>query len=198
MVTDCILRGTKIILRQIEMSDCTETYVKWLNDTEVNRYLETKWLKQTLGTIKEFVAAQRENSHSILFAITDNITRRHIGNIKIGPINKHYGYADISYFIGEKTFWHKGIATEAIGLGCKFGFEKMLLHRIEAGVYENAVGSWKALEKNGFLREGVFRNMVYFEGKYIDVFSYGILEEEFYKKIGSRDSVRQRCKEVED
>lgn len=180
------------------MSDCTEAYVRWLNDNEVNRYLETKWLKQTLDTIKEFVAEQRENSHSILFAIIDNSTRRHIGNIKIGPINKRYRYADISYFIGDKAFWYKGIATEAIGLVCRFGFEKLLLHRIEAGVYENAVGSWKALEKNGFLREGVFRNMVYFDGKYMDVFRYGILEEEFYKKFGSRDYVRQRCKEVED
>lgn len=177
MIIDKQLIGEKIILRQIELKDCTSDYVCWLNDEEVNQYLETRWSEQNLETIKEFVGMQRGNSHSILLAIVVKDTNQHIGNIKIGPISR-YHHADISYFIGEKSYWGKGIITEAIGLICQFGFDELGLHRIEAGAYEAAIGSWKALEKNGFKREGILRDAVMWKSQYMNIFKYGLLEAE--------------------
>lgn len=161
------------------MDDCTNSYVNWLNDSEVTRYLETKWVEQNLETIQSFVESQRKNAHSVLFAIISKESDLHIGNIKIGPVNKHHNHADISYFIGNKTYWNRGIATEAIRLICKFGFEELDLNRVEAGVYETAIASWKALEKNGFKKEGTFREQVYLDGKYIAVYRYGLLKNEW-------------------
>ncbi|MCR4792047.1 MAG: GNAT family N-acetyltransferase [Lachnospiraceae bacterium] len=183
MITQSVLYGKKIYLRQAEMTDCTERYVDWLNDPEVNQYLETRWSDQNLESIKTFVKSQRENDHSLLFAIVLMENNLHIGNIKIGPINSHYNHADISYFIGEKDQWHKGIATEAIQLICQFGFEQLLLHRIEAGAYEAAVGSWRALEKCGFVREGVFRQQVRLNGNYMNVYRYGLLKDEWQSGV---------------
>lgn len=178
MVTDKILMGEHIYLRQIQLSDCNKNYVTWLNDSEVNQYLETKWSVQNIDSIRKFVESQRENNHSVLFAIVDKNNEKHIGNIKIGPIHSYYHHADISYFIGDKDYWHKGIATEAIKLVTNFGFIELKLHRIEAGAYDCAVGSWRALEHCGFKREGVFKEQVLFEGSYIDVYRYAILEPE--------------------
>lgn len=135
-----------------------------------------------MDSIRDFVKYQRENNHSILFAIRLTETDRHIGNIKIGPINVHHNHADISYFIGEKTLWNQGIATECINLVSGFGFSDLNLHRVEAGAYVKAVGSWKALEKNGFTREAVFRQQVISDGQYIDVYRYGLLASE-YKEL---------------
>lgn len=179
MVTKKNLLGERIYLRQIEMEDCTISYVNWLNDVEVTQYLETKWIVQDLETVRNFVDAQRENEHSVLFAIISKESELHIGNIKIGPINVHHKHADISYFIGNKAYWNKGIATEAIRLICKFGFEELGLNKVEAGTYETAVASWRALEKNGFVREGIFREQVYLDGRYIAVFRYGLLKNEW-------------------
>lgn len=179
MITDIIIKGKQINLRQITLDDCTEKYVKWLNDPDVNQYLETKYMDQNLESIRSFVESQRENNHSILFAIIDNESDKHIGNIKIGPVHPHYNHADISYFIGEKDFWHRGIATEAIGLISGFGFDNLHLHRIEAGAYDCAIGSWRALEKCGYKREGVFKEQVFFNGSYIDIYRYAILESEY-------------------
>lgn len=179
MITGKILKGGVVTLRQIEYNDCTPAYVNWLNDPEVNQYLETRWIVQTPATIKEFVKSQRENNHSILFAIILNADDRHIGNIKIGPINSHHHNADISYFIGDKNMWNKGIATECINLVSGFGFSEFNLNRIEAGTYAKAIGSWKALEKNGFIREGVFRKKVLCGNDYIDAYRYGLLASEY-------------------
>lgn len=177
MVTEKIMRGG-VSLRQIELEDCNPSYVNWLNDPDVNQYMETKWSEQTIESITQFVEKQRDSIDSVLFAIINNETGCHIGNIKIGPVHPHYRHADLSYFIGDKTCWNKGLATEAVRLVCRFGFEELGLHRIEAGVYELAVGSWKVLEKNHFKREGMFREQVYFQGSYINVYRYGLLRNE--------------------
>lgn len=179
MITKKVLKGEKILLRQIELKDCSDHYVNWLNDPEVNQYLETKWFEQNIDTIQAFVKSQRENNHSVLFAILAD-RKVHIGNIKIGPIHPYYKYADISYFIGEKSYWGKGIASEAIKLICNFGFKELELHKIEAGTYETAISSWKALEHNGFKREGIIRDKVIFHKKYVNVFRYGLLKGEIY------------------
>lgn len=182
MTTDIRMIGEKIYLRQIIMDDCNERYVAWLNDPEVNQYLETKWSEQDIDAVRLFVKTQMENVHSVLFAIVNMDNDLHIGNIKIGPVHSHYKHADISYFIGEKTYWNKGIVSEAINLVCQFGFVNLNLHRIEAGAYECAIGSWKALEKCNFKREGVFRKQVFFNNEYIDIYRYGLLKEEYKKK----------------
>lgn len=179
MIVKDTLIGEKVYLRQISMDDCSENYVRWLNDPEVNQFLETKWSDQNMDSIRSFVESQRDNTHSVLFAIIAKDEDKHIGNIKIGPIHTHYNHADISYFIGEKNYWNKGIATEVIKLVCKFGFDKLNLHRIEAGAYDCAIGSWRALEKCGFKREGVFREHIFFNNSYIDVYRYSILENEY-------------------
>ena len=41
---------------------------------------------------------------------------RHIGNIKLGPIQWLHRRADLSLFIGDKSCWSLGYASEAIGL----------------------------------------------------------------------------------
>lgn len=181
MKTQKVIYGGVIRLRQITLQDCNDNYVKWLNDRDVNQFLETRWSVQDLHSVTEFVKMQLDNDHSILFAIDLLEKKRHIGNIKIGPINKHYNHADISYFIGDKSMWRKGIATEAIKLICMFGFEDINLHKIEAGAYSGAVGSWKALERNGFIREAVLRDQVISEGQYMDVFRYGLIEHDYHK-----------------
>lgn len=75
---------------------------------------------------------------SILLAIVENQSVKHIGNIKIGSLHPHYHHADISCFISEKDLWNKGYTTEAIYFTCKYVLDDLKLHRIEAGTYDVA------------------------------------------------------------
>lgn len=179
MVTSNVLIGGVCSLRQIELDDCTEEYVGWLNDPRVNKFLETRWETQDINSIREFVRSQIDNDTSYLFAIVSGKEEKHIGNIKIGPVNKRHKHADISYFVGDVSFWRRGIATEAIGLVCGFGFNSLNLNRIEAGAYAAAEASWRALERNGFMREAVFRQQALCDGSYMDVYRYGLLRSEY-------------------
>ncbi len=79
--------------------------------------------------------------------------------------------AELGYWIGE-PFWGKGIATESVRLITDYGFNKLNLLRIYAGVFEYNIASMKVLEKNGFLKEGVFKKAVFKNGEICDEHRY--------------------------
>lgn len=164
-----------ICLRTIELSDCTDTYLHWLEDTQVNRFLETRWEEQTLPKIRDFVESVRNSSHSCLFAILAMPERRHIGNIKLGPIHPHYSHADISYFIGDRSCWGKGYATQAVRLITEWAFSDLNLHKVQAGVFDENLGSIKALQKAGFVQEACYKEALIspVSGLYCDQLFFG-------------------------
>lgn len=102
MITNEVLQGGRVNLRQLELADCGSHYLAWLNDPDINRYMETKWSIWDPESIRKFVEIQRQSSHSVLFAVIERLSGKHIGNLKIGPVHPHYRHADISYFIGDK------------------------------------------------------------------------------------------------
>lgn len=172
------LENIRVLLRPIKISDCSQRYLSWLQDHQINRYLETRWSEQSLESIQSFVASKIKAESEYLFAIIEKETDQHIGNIKIGPVNSHHKYADVSYFIGEKSCWGKGYATEAIRLITRFGFESLGLYKVQAGVYEKNIGSIKALKKVGFVQEGCLRKQLCSEGDREDHLLFGIFKDE--------------------
>lgn len=182
MVYNKELRGNNVYLRSICEEDCNSRYLEWLSDHEVNRYLETRWEVQTLEKISTFVEGIKASTDSYIFAIMakDGTNEfQHIGNIKIGPINFRYSFADVSYFIGNKQMWGRGFATEAIRLITDFGFSQLGLYRMQAGVFERNLGSRIALERNGYKLEGCLRKQIYSNEGLEDHMLFGILKEEW-------------------
>ncbi len=171
------LEGERVALRLVTLDDCTERYVGWLADAEVNRYLETRYAEQTLEMIRGFVASMIDSPHSYLFAIVESASREHVGNIKIGPVVARHQYADVSYFIGERSAWGKGYGTEAVRLVTRFGFERLGLHRCQAGFYESNVGSQRVLEKAGYTREARLVEQLRIDDRWEDHVWYGALRD---------------------
>ena len=64
-------------------------------------------------------------------------------------------FADLSYFIGDSQYLNQGYATEAITTVCKFAFNILELHRVQASCLEDNNQSKKALLKSGFPLDGV-------------------------------------------
>ena len=177
---DLCLESERLILQPLEESDVGKHYVNWLNDTNINAFLETRWSEQNAETIKSFVIQQNADASSLLLGIKLRETGEHIGNIKLGPINLFHLCGDVSYFIGDRSSWGKGYATEAIQTIVDCGFRRMGLHRIQAGCYEANIGSAKALTKVGFKHEGTWRSHVVDpDGNWQDHLWFGLLAEEW-------------------
>ena len=172
--------GARIHLREVRTADVTERYYRWMNDPEVNRYLETRYVPQSVENIADFVRRMAGKSDEPFFAICTNDTAEHIGNIKIGPVNWRHRHADVSLLIGEKEYWGKGYASEAISLVTQFGFEVMNLNKLEAGCYVENEGSARAFEKCGYAREGLLRGHLFLNGRETDCIRLGLRAEDYF------------------
>ena len=82
--------------------------------------------------------------------------------------------AELGYWIGE-PFWGKGIATKAVALITNYSFEQLDLRRIYAGVFDFNRASMRVLEKNGYAKEGVFKNAI--------IKNHQIYDEHRYAKL---------------
>lgn len=172
------LTSDRLLFRTLNKDDVSDRYIAWLNDPEVNRYLETRFSPQTKQSCEDFVSDMERDSNSHLFGIFDKAQNEHIGNIKLGFMNSHHQSAQLSLFIGEKSYWGKGYATEAIRCITQWGFNALDLERIEAGCYDSNLGSLRAFLKVGYSVEGFFRNSVVSEGRRIGCFWLGILKND--------------------
>jgi RimJ/RimL family protein N-acetyltransferase len=162
------IRGHHIYLRFLTPDDVGDVYVAWMNDSEITQYLESRWSVQTLESIRNFVQAMSESPSNFLFGIFLNSTNKHIGNIKIGNINQIHRYGDVGLIIGDRASWGKGLASEAISLVTKYGFEELNLHKLFAGMYEQNVGSYKAFLKVGYQDAGRYKRHFFSQGQYVD------------------------------
>jgi RimJ/RimL family protein N-acetyltransferase len=83
--------------------------------------------------------------------------------------------AELGYWIGE-PFWGNGIATKAVELILKYGFETLNLNRIYAGVFEHNIASMRVLEKCDFVKEGIAKQAVIKNNKVIDEHKFAIIK----------------------
>ncbi|MGE8720208.1 GNAT family N-acetyltransferase [Leptospira terpstrae] len=171
--------GNQVYLRGLQLQDVGDRYYSWLNDPEINQYLETRFLLQSKEVISDFVRSKQGSTNEFLWAICEKENNRHIGNIKLGPINWYHRFADISLFIGEKDCWFKGYSSESISLVVDFSFNTLNLHKVKAGAYAQNIGSIKSFEKNGFIREGLLKNHFFSNGSYVDAVLLGLSRENY-------------------
>ena len=163
-----------IILKKLSIKkNISLNYLKWMNDTDVQKYTEQRFKRHSLKDIRNFVQNKNSSKDEFLFGIFIKKKRLfHIGNIKLGPINFIHKTAFISYFIGEKSFWGKNYGSKAISEIIKIA-KKKKLKKLKAGVYEQNLASQKVLKKNGFEIEGRFKFEKVYKGRRYTYFEYG-------------------------
>jgi RimJ/RimL family protein N-acetyltransferase len=170
-----VLDGQRIYLRPVGLDDVNAAYLRWMTDPAVNRFLESRFTEHSLDSLRQFVAEMQRDDCNTFFAIVLKDGDRHIGNIKLGPINERHRLADIGILIGEQDCWGKGLATEAIRLLVRYAFDTLNLHKVTAGSYAPNAASIKAFERAGFVREGLRKSHCLLDGAYVDDVLLGLV-----------------------
>lgn len=140
--------GEKIYLRPITMDDITERYCAWLNDPEVNKYLETR--SSTMPELEEYVREKIENPDILFAGIFDKETGLHIGNVKLEPIDWKNKTTVFGIMIGDRNYWGKGLGTEATRLISNYALNELGMKEVELGVITDNIKATKAYERAGF------------------------------------------------
>lgn len=176
------LVGEKIYLRPLDLDDVNQDYLNWINDEEVIGNLATVF-PSTKEDLEGFVNSVLKNRNYVFFAIVEKKTNKHIGNVKLGPIEWISRTSNYGLMLGDKSSWGKGYAQEAFALLLKFAFGSLNLHKIWDMAVITNIASIKANEKVGFKVEAELEKHVYKNGKYHNVAVLGLLKENYYKNI---------------
>lgn len=167
--------GNLVFLRDFRNSDVDENYQRWMSDHEVTHYIESRFTAPTRESLEAWVRKVNSDPRTMFLTMVAKDSGRNIGTVKLGPINWMHRVADLGILIGEKSYWGKGYATEAIRLMIDFCFERLNLHKVTANCYAANVGSAKAFEKVGFFIEGRRRSHCFVDGEYVDMLQLGMI-----------------------
>ncbi|MFX1379484.1 MAG: GNAT family N-acetyltransferase [Promethearchaeota archaeon] len=160
-------------------SEYINLYVKWNNDPKVRKYARSIFPIRVEDAKKWFESSERGIPDYIGFVIWHKKDKKPIGTIGLGPVNWVDGWANLGALIGEPKYWNKNIVTEAAELVIEYAFNELNLFKLQACAAIENIGSWTVAEKLGFLFEGIGKNDMYVDGKYLDEKRYCLFREDW-------------------
>ncbi|TPV35965.1 GNAT family N-acetyltransferase [Paucihalobacter ruber] len=157
------IESERLTYKRVSSEHISEDYVSWINDSEVNRYLETRG-NYTLDLLKSYIE-QQYNKATFFWAIHLKDSNKHIGNIKIDPINFETKSGEYGILIGDKSNWGKGYASEATIRIINYCFDELELTKITLGVIEDNVSAVNLYKKLGFKIDEVIQGTKVYNNK---------------------------------
>jgi RimJ/RimL family protein N-acetyltransferase len=175
-----MIYGERVRLRHTERADLP-LFVEWLNDPEVRRGLmlhlplsiaeEEQWFENML--------ASPQDERPLVIEVKEEDGWLMIGNSSFHNLDWRNRNAELGIFIGDKSYWDRGYGTEVMQLLLKHGFNTLNLHLVYLRVYEDNQRAIRAYEKVGFVHDGRLRQMIYKDGKFLDVLFMSVLHTEW-------------------
>ena len=177
------LSGERIYLRPLVESDARGACLIWLNDEEVCRWNRHCVVTYTFDDALAYVNSSNGETGRLALAIVSRKDDLHIGNISLEGINSTNRTGELTIIIGEKSFWRKGYGGEAARLLCEHAFVAMKMVRVSCGTFEGNTSMRRLAESLGMVEEGRRRRAVYKHGRHHDVIEYGLLRDEFFRRL---------------
>jgi len=175
------LETDRLKLRMLNMRDAGDVF-EYASVPEVSRYVSWE-PHRTIADTKSFlkqVVYQYEKGFPTSWGLVLKEDGKLIGTGGFIGWSIEHSKAEIGYVISNQ-YWNKGYMTEAASRLLRFGFEIMLLERIEARCFVENTASERVMQKCGMKPEGILRSSMYVKGAFRNFKLYSILRNEFFE-----------------
>ncbi len=178
------IKTDRLILRALKTSD-TDDMFEYSSDPEVPKYLlwkphpDIKYTKEQLNRIKIQYRIGKFYDWAIEVA-EGEFKGKMIGTCGFTSFDFLNNSAEVGYVLNRR-FWGKGIVPEALDAVIAFGFDQLIVHRIEAKFIVGNDKSRHVMEKCGMTFEGVLRSSMIVKHEYTDIGICSILSDEYIK-----------------
>ena len=163
MIKKHTLKDSPVYIREFTEDDITDRYLDWFQDSEVTRFLISKNLDRQ--EVIDHLRYGQKTKEYFMYAIVLQATDQHIGNIKLGPIDRENGVSDLSTIIGETSCWGKGLASAAIKIANSLAFDVHGIRKLSAKIRGDNLGSLKAYTGGDWGIEGHLVDHILIEGQ---------------------------------
>ena len=172
-----ILNGARVVLRPITKDDAPAMFAS-LSDEESMR-LTGSQEHFTFEQVEQHCLKVEHANDRVDFAITLKNDPTYFGEVVLNEIDWENGSANFRIALAEQKFFGKGYGTEATHLVVDYGIYTLNLRRIELEVYDFNPRAQHVYEKIGFVREGVRRDVLLWDGVYHSAIMMSILAPEY-------------------
>jgi RimJ/RimL family protein N-acetyltransferase len=172
------LRTPRLVLRDFVEADWPAVH-EYASDLEVVR--DMIWGPSTEAQTREFVATtveQQRRRPREQYGLAIEFEGALVGGCRLEIQDATKKEADLGYVM-NRSYWRRGIATEAARALLTFGFEHLKLHRVWATCDPGNAGSIRVLEKIGMQREGRMREHEFIKGRWRDSLLFAILDRDW-------------------
>lgn len=177
------LQTTRLILRKATPEDAVPMFHNWASDPEVTRFLTwpTYLSVETAFPVLNGWAGEYEKNNFYLWMIVLREIEEPIGTISVVWQQDATAEAEIGYCIG-RSWWRKGLMTEAVEAVIQFLFEEVGMHRIKAKHDVNNPHSGGVMRKCGMLFDTITRSSDRNNQGICDMAHYSILRCDWEKR----------------
>lgn len=153
--------------------------LKWRNDPKLRQYYR-EYRVLTIEQQKKWWIDKILNDDSWQYFVVKTLQdpEKIIGVAGLTYIHPIYRTGEFAIALGDASYRGKGYGSDTLKTLISYGFNDLNLNKIWCEVYE----SNKAVEiyrKIGFKDEGVLRQHVYKNGKYLDSYILSMLRSEY-------------------
>lgn len=174
------LESERLILKEFTWDDLGNIH-RLHSSPDVDRY-NTLGIPKSINDTKEVLRSVIEDKRNhirkkISWSLFLKQTGEFIGEAGISLSANRFKLGEIYYNL-LPGFWGAGYGTETARTLVNFGFSRLGLHKVEAGVATENTSSVKVLEKAGMTREGLRRKILPIRGEWKDNYHYAIVEDD--------------------
>ena len=184
------------MLRKWRLSDAKDLAAALNNEKILNNLRDGLPFPYTEQDARDYIAAMLASDEDSTFAYAITQNDRAIGSIgAFRQENIHRQTAELGYYLAEE-YWGRGIMTEAIRQLCGIIFDTTDILRIYAEPFAYNTGSRRALEKAGFVLEGIMKNNAVKNGKVLDMALYSLTRtlEPYPVRRLPADEIQDACR----
>ena len=167
--------GDRFVLLPFEMKHLTNGYLGWLRDDNINQFLLKPNNETSMEDATEFCKEMICSSNDIFLAIM--IQKKHVGNVRIGPINYSSKVCQFSMMIGDKAYHGKGYGTEIVSSSIEYMFNILDMNKVTLDVLADNIPAVRIYAKNGMYEESISRESVFMNDKFYDVKTMSIINK---------------------
>lgn len=186
------LEGQSVVLRDWIQADI-EVYKSWLEPHHEWHNFDGPYYPVTREDAERRIfEVKRDLEKNKFFAprsrlvIADKKSNKLIGTVNCYWESKETNWLSAGISLFDPTTWGKGFGYEALTLWVDYLFEKYPeIVRLDFRTWSGNVGMMKLALKLGFIEEARFRKARIVNGQYYDGLAYGILREEWQRRIRS-------------
>lgn len=169
MISVPVLEGPRVRLRDFGPGDINAAYIGWLNDPEVVRLSNQRFVKHDCASCEAFHASL--GAHSSFVSV-----RLREGDEAVGTMtahrNPHHGTVDVGIMIGARDAWGTGIGQEAWDLLTGHLLTEPDTRKLTAGTLACNIGMVRLMERSGMTHEATRRAQELVDGAPQDIVHY--------------------------